>query len=279
MTKIYNDYDQKILDLALEGLSYRKIADTLYFTKEGTIRDLINSLNNPLHENYNPDLYARILMEKSLHSNILVDKDLIDNVVRMILDGYLSIEIAVLNNLNKDDYRRILSIIKDGTYYSEDFISKIKEKLRKTNRMNVNEKYKRIWRLEREYSFNAFEDYGIKLTAYKHWKSCFQLVEDFLYNGLDLSTLHLKYGFDRTTIKAILVGTDCSQFMANNFDAETCQKAKDKYFSIANASRENPYEAKVVDKFDDIKINKIINNKCFWILFMLTLKLIILLVK
>ena len=165
MTKIYNDYDQKIFDLALKGLSYRKIADTLYFTKEGTIRDLINSLNNPLHENYNPDLYARILMEKSLHSNILVDKDLIDNVVRMILDGYLSIEIAVLNNLNKDDYRRILSIIKDGTYYSEDFISKIKEKLRKTNRMNVNEKYKRIWRLEREYSFNAFEDYGIKLTV------------------------------------------------------------------------------------------------------------------
>ncbi len=264
------NYDKKIIELSLQGYSVHEIADKLPGSSESTINLLINSLNKASHPNYNPKLYNNILMEKSLRINNVIDKDLIFNVVDMILNNYLPIEIAVYNNLTMQKFNQIMYNIKNLTYYDEKMIEKIKNKLHEQASLNSNLKYRRILKLEKEFPNIILENYGFDLTHYRHWLQNIKLVEDFLTTGLDVTTLAIKYNLANTTVRNVLNNTDSAHFLENTFDKETCEKVL-KLYNFLNNKKNKQIDFKV--KKVDSKIESITKNCRFWILFLLTFRI------
>ena len=265
------NYDKKIIELSLNGYSSREIADRLPGTNESAINAFISTLNKVNHPNYNPKLYSSILMEKSLKINNIIDKDLIFKVTDMILADYLPIEIAVLNNINERDFKQLLHNIKSLTYFDENMIEKIKNKLHDAAILNNNLKYRRILKLEQQFSNIKLEDYGFDIVNYRRWQENFKLVEDFLENGCDIATLAMKHNVATTTAKNILTDNDSSHFLKNNFAKNTCEQVLKLYNSkINDEDKKINYQPK---KVIDSKIESIIKNSRFWILFILTFRI------
>ena len=266
-----SNYEKKIINLSLQGYSPREIADTLTYIDEPAINSLIRSLNTVNHPNYNPKLYNTILMEKSLKINNVIDKDLIFKVADMILNNYLPIEIAVLNNLTEHDLNQVIYNIKSSTYFDEEKVKRIKEKLHETASLKVNIKYQRILKLEKQYPNIKLEDFGFDLVNYRRWQLNFKMIEDFLENDLDCTTLAIKYNLAKSTVRNLLTNNDSSHFLENNFAKETCEQISNLYHARIDD------EVKKIDikpkETVDPKIESITKNGRFWILFILTFRI------
>ncbi len=263
------NYDKKIIELSLQGYSSREIADRLPGSSESSIINFISNLNKVNSPNYNPNIYSRILMEKSLKINNIVDKDLIYKVAEMILDNYLPIEIAVLNNITEPEFKQIIYNIKSLTYFDKDMVEKIKQKLHNITTLKPNIKFRRILKLEKQFPNIKLEDYGFELIHYRRWQENIRLIEDFLENNLDITTLALKHNVVNTTARILLNNTD--HFLENNFDQETCQRVISMYYSKINeTNKRTEFQTK---KIVDPKIHSIVKNGRFWILFLLTFKI------
>ena len=266
-----SNYEKKIINLSLQGYSPREIADTLTYIDEPAINSLIRSLNTVNHPNYNPKLYNTILMEKSLKINNVIDKDLIFKVADMILNNYLPIEIAVLNNLTEHDLNQVIYNIKSSTYFDEKKVKRIKEKLHETASLKVNIKYQRILKLEKQYPNIKLEDFGFDLVNYRRWQLNFKMIEDFLENDLDCTTLAIKYNLAKSTVRNLLTNNDSSHFLENNFAKETCEQISNLYHARIDD------EVKKIDikpkETVDPKIESITKNGRFWILFILTFRI------
>ena len=270
-----NEFDQMIIDLALKGLSNQKVADILNGTDEAVVEKVIKNLNNPKHPNYNPTLYNQILIEKSLSHNI-IDKDLIDVVIKMILDNYLPIEVGIMNDLTQSEFNRIIAYIKYEKHFSIELINKIKNKLNRAANLDSNLKYKRIAKLEKKYPNIKLEDYGYDVSYYRRWQINFLIIEDFLYNGLDISSLALKYDVVKCTIRNLLLGLDPTNFIKENYNKETCEKIKELYYSQVevNKNNSNIYRESTLKKSNDYEIiNYLCKNSRFWIMVLLTYRL------
>ena len=213
---MFSNFDKKIIELSLNGYSTREIVDMLPGSNESTINSFINTLNKVNHPNYNPKIYNKILMEKFLKVNNVIDKDLIFKVADMILEGYLPIEIAVLNNLNEQSFNKIIYNIKSLTYLDEQKVSKVKEKLHAIINLNTITKFHRILKLEKQFPNIKLEDYGFELNHYRHWQENIKLVDEFLNTNIDLTTLALKHNVTKTTVRNLLTGNDSSNFLKNN---------------------------------------------------------------
>lgn len=264
------NYEKKIIELALQGYSTRKIADSLSDFSEHSINDLIKSLNDINSPNYNPKIYSNILMERSLRLNNFIDKDLIFKVKTMILDGYLPIEIAVLNNLTLSEYEKVIYNIKHLTYFDEEMLNKIKTKLHEANNIKTINKYRRILKLEKQFPNLKLEDYGFEIVNYRRWQENFKLVNDFLENNLDLAILAMKYNIAKTSVRNLLTNSDAYHFLENNFDLETKERVIKQYYAKIN---EEPKKLDITFKKVEPKIESITNNGRFWILFLLTFRL------
>lgn len=266
-----SNYEKKIINLSLQGYSTREIADTLTYIDEPAINSLIRSLNTANHPNYNPKLYNTILMEKSLKINNVIDKDLIFKVADMILNNYLPIEIAVLNNLTEHDLNQVIYNIKSSTYFDEEKVKRIKEKLHEIASLKVNIKYQRILKLEKQFPNIKLEDFGFDFVNYRRWQLNFKIIEDFLENDLDCTTLAIKYNLAKSTVRNLLTNNDSSHFLENNFAKETCEQI----FNLYHARIDD--EVKKIDikpkETVDPKIESITKNGRFWILFILTFRI------
>ncbi len=265
------NYDKKIIELSLKGYSAHDIADLLPGTNETSINVFINTLNRVNHPNYNPKLFSEILMEKSLKINNIIDKDLIFKVKDMILDNYLPIEIAVLNNITESEFKQIVYNIKSLTYFDEDVIEKIKNKLHELAILKPSVKYRRILKLEKQFPNIKLEDYGFLLLQYRRWQENIRLIEDFLENDIDIATLGMRHNLVQSTVRNLLTNSDNNHFLENNFDKETCEQVSRLYYSrMKNENKRIKYQPK---EFIDKKIESIIKNSRFWILFILTFRI------
>ena len=74
--------EQKIIELALNGYSNQEIANKLLINVR-FVDKTISDLNNPKEGIYNQDIYYKIIMEKSLHNINVIDKDLLDEIIKM----------------------------------------------------------------------------------------------------------------------------------------------------------------------------------------------------
>ena len=268
---MFSNFDKKIIELSLNGYSSREIVDMLPGSNESTINSFINTLNKVNHPNYNPKIYNKILMEKFLKVNNVIDKDLIFKVADMILEGYLPIEIAVLNNLNEQSFNKIIYNIKSLTYLDEQKVSKVKEKLHAIINLNTITKFHRILKLEKQFPNIKLEDYGFELNHYRHWQENIKLVDEFLNTNIDLTTLALKHNVTKTTVRNLLTGNDSSNFLKNNFDKNTCERVLNLYYERINEeNRKIDFKPK---KAVDSKIISITKNCRFWILFILTFRI------
>ena len=268
---MFSNFDKKIIELSLNGYSSREIVDMLPGSNESTINSFINTLNKVNHPNYNPKIYNKILMEKFLKVNNVIDKDLIFKVADMILEGYLPIEIAVLNNLNEQSFNKIIYNIKSLTYLDEQKVSKVKEKLHAIINLNTITKFHRILKLEKQFPNIKLEDYGFELNHYRHWQENIKLVDEFLNTNIDLTTLALKHNVTKTTVRNLLTGNDSSNFLKNNFDKDTCERVLNLYYERINEeNRKIDFKPK---KAVDSKIISITKNCRFWILFILTFRI------
>ncbi len=262
--------NEEIFELAMQGLTDRQIADILY-SDEGRINVIIKSLSDPLNPNYNLNMYNQILMEKALNNKAIVDKDLIDKVIQMILDGYMPIEIVVLNDINKKIFDRIIKDIK--IYYDSKTYLKIKECISKWTLVDFDIIYRRILKLENKYPNIKIEDYGFDLIRYRSWKNHYYLIEDFLYNGLSLEALSIKYDVSINTVRNILLDKDSSNFISKHFDKEVCQKVRELYNSKTNLYKFNDLEKEKIFESDKCKIDNICLNSVFWISVLLTFRI------
>ena len=271
--KQYED-DKIIFELAKQGMSDEKIAIHIHYNRESVYKR-IKTLITEEHPNYNPSLYSQILIERSLINNPIVDKDLLDNIVNMILNDYLLIEIAVFTNLKKNELEKILFKIKENksNYYDATLIAKINKHLSKNKlEENINQ-FKRILKLEKQYPTIKLEDYGFNLKSYRYWQRCNAVINDFLYDTTDLQILGMRYNMNFNSIRNIINQTDKGQFLQKYYDKEAINTIKQLYRkSIENIDiKLKTYNNS--DPIDNEKINKIANNSRFWILFLLTFRI------
>ena len=265
--------EQKIIELALNGYSNQEIANKLLINVR-FVDKTISDLNNPKEGIYNQDIYYKIIMEKSLHNINVIDKDLLDEIIKMIFKGYMTIEIAVMLNLHRQQMEQILNSLKNNinSYYDNQTKTKIFAKLSQNNNLKSHVKYRRILQLEKNYPGLKLEDYGYDVCFYRSWQKYHQVVYDFLNNGLDVFTLSYKYNFSPSTIRNILTGKDPGQFIEYNYQSETVQKIKELYCQNKKTNN-NDNLLPSTDKQDLIKIEKIVRNGRFWILFLLTFRI------
>ena len=264
--------NKKIYELALNGEKIKDIAIKLNLS-ETFILNRLKDLENKDNPNYNPSLAFKIMMKKNISNPI--DKDELDEIVKMIFDGLMLIEIAFKKNITVKDINKLLSTytIKTNPYYNPNLYTKINQKLAKTMNLDDLTLFKRLRDLERlGANLNNYPKIAI-VKRYESLKRCYQMMEDFLNDNYEsLRQLHTKYHLSTDTLAIIIREEDNVKFLATCVDPITKEKILLKY-QKRKLEMEHPtieYQNKDEDKD---KLYLVYKNLNFWILFMIHFKL------
>lgn len=262
-----------IFNAALKGEKIKDIA-TEYHLSEADILKKFKTLEDEKHPNYNPNLAYKIMMNRNIINN-LIDKDQLDEIVKMIFDGYMLIEIAFIKDMSINDINKLLNIYNTLTspYYNLDLYNKINNKLNKTMSLDDLTLFKRLANLEHiGANLDNYPKFSL-IKRYQKLKKCYQMIDDLLNdNFISFRQLQEKYHLRADTLALMIREEDSIKFLNNCVDPITKQKIKLKYeqrkleLEHHTITVENNYENK--DKFYIIYKN--IN---FWILFMISFKL------
>ena len=253
---------EEVYNLSLQGLSVNQIANELSCSNQ-TIYKHLRILDNQY-----------LIFKNSLLREKIIDKDELDEIIKMIFDGYMLIEIAIIKNKTIDDINNILHNLNmsSSPYYNPKFYLNIKQKLNKTMKQDHNLLFKRLRNLEQK-GYNLDEYPKIKiLKEYEVLKKCFALIEDFLSDNYDsLQQLVLKHHLKSDMLHLIVTEKDQFNFLNNYVDSITKQKIKLQY-----QKRKLEVTKKVIsyasDNEDKEKIYSLSNNSTFWVLFAITFK-------
>ncbi len=264
--------NKKIFDLALKGEKIKNIANDNYLS-EGAILGKFKTLEKQNNPNYNPMLAYDIMMMRNINRN-LIDKDELDEIVKMILEGFMLIEIAYIKNLSIDNINKMLNTynLVTSPYYNPDLYSKINKALNKTMSLDDLVLFKRLAYLQ--HLGANLDDYP-KIPLIKRYdklKRCYLMVEDLLNDNFDsFKQLLERYHLNTDTLALMIREEDDIQFLNNCVDSITKQKIKLKY-----EQRKEELERrsiKINHEEENEKFYIIYKNINFWILFMISFRL------
>ncbi len=184
-----NEFDKKIMKLSMEGKSYMEVANCLNIDAN-IVSHTLSILTNPKHENFNPDLYARIQMEKSLNRFSVIDKDDLDTIVSLAKKDYLYIEIACLTSLTEEEVKKRISYLNrpSNLYYDPDLYRLI---VKKQQKILSGDWMKRLFKLEElgyDLSKVSHSDLLNKFHSYKNFRD---FIIAFVQGKIDKDYLEL----------------------------------------------------------------------------------------
>ena len=177
--------DKKIFADLLNGEKLKDIAFK-YHLSETSILNKLKSLENNKNPNYNPKLAYEIKMARNLNSN-LIDKDELDEIVKMIFDGYMLIEIAYKKDLSIERINKILNIynIKTSPYYNPIFYGQINKMISKTMSLDDLTLFKRLAVLEKiGVNVDSYTQIAL-VKRYNSFKRCYQMIDDLLNDNYE----------------------------------------------------------------------------------------------
>ena len=257
--------DQKLLLLAKENIPLKEIAQRLNISEVWLFHKL------KLLEKDNLSLVNNIMFERNIN-NYFVDKDELDEIIKMILDGYMLIEISYIKNLDLKEINKILNNLNLSTspYYNPNLYINLKNKLDKTMKLDDNILFKRLAYLEKQ-GVNL-NDYP-KVTLIKRYfklKRCLRMLEDLLTdNYSNLYDLLHKHNLSTSCLAPIIRGEDDIKLLDNYVDPITKQKILLKYEQRRQNVEHPPIIINSNQDEDKKKIYKVMNNSVFWLLFMI----------
>ena len=263
---------KEIFKLALNGMKIKDIAKQFNLC-ESSIINRLKTLENTKSPNYDPKLAYEIMMNRSICN--FVDKDELDEIVKMIFDGYMLIEIAFSKNVTILDINKLLNTytIRTNPYYNPDLFKKINQRLAKTMSLDDLILFKRLRNLEK-LGANLSDYPKIALIKrYEKLKRCYQMIEDFLSdNFTSLKDLQEKNHLNTDTLALIIREEDSIKFLTNCVDPITKEKILLKY-QKQKLEIERPAIIYKNQDEDKEKFYIVYKNINFWILFMIHFKL------
>lgn len=106
MKKEKKQVKEQVLSLALEGYTSKEISDIVKVYSEFQISDRLQRIKKQ-----NPEVHDQIVFQRELRKNKIIDKDLLDELVSLALQGYLFIEIAFIKGMNEKQVKDQLKIL------------------------------------------------------------------------------------------------------------------------------------------------------------------------
>ncbi len=267
------EYNNEIFNSALNGEKIKDIAAKNYICEAGIFNKFKNLLNQN-NSNYNPQLAYEIMLNRNINSK-LIDKDELDEIVKMIFEGYMLIEIAFLKKISIENIHKLLNNYNKVTspYYNPELYNKINNILTKPININDTKLLKRLYELEK---LGANLDDYPKIPLIKHYnklKRCYLMIEDLLNdNFISFKQLHEKYHLKTDTLSSIIKEEDEIKFLNTCVDPITKQKIKLKY---EQRKLQLEHYAIVIENKDEEKdkFYLVYKNINFWILFIISFKL------
>ncbi len=264
--------EDKIFSLALEGEKIADIANKCNICEVGVFNKL-KTLENENHPNYNPKLAYDIMMNRNIKD--IIDKDELDEIVKMIFNGYMLMEIAFYKDLTINDINKMLNTFNTLTspYYNPNFYRKINHLINKTMKLDDITLFKRLKHLE---NLGANLDDYPKIPLIKRYnklKRYFLMIEDFLNdNYLSFKSLQEKYHLRTDTLALMIREEDDLKFLNNFVNPVTKQTIKLKYEKRKLELERNTITIENHNEEKD-KFYLVYKNINFWILFIISFKL------
>ena len=260
--------DNKIFDSALNGEKIKDIASSNHLS-EVAVLNRLKAL-----ENNDPSLAYDIMMMRNINSN-LIDKDELDEIVKMIFEGYMLIEISFIKEISIDNINKLLNNYNliTSPYYNPLLYSKINKALNKTMNLDDIILFKRLANLQ-HLGINLDNYPQIPLIKrYNRLKKCYLMIEDLLNdNFISFKQLHEKHHLKTDTLALMIREEDDIKFLNNYVDSITKQKVKLKYEQRKNEIEHHTIVIENKENEKD-KFYLVYKNIHFWILFMITFRL------
>jgi len=282
MKKSYNEWDKKIIELALQGVSDIKIASKLN-TSLNTIHTLLSSLGQQNHPNYDLDTYQKIQMERNLKQHNIVDKDLLDDIVNLIFAGFTYVEIAIIQgNMTEEEVYNYLNYLQQGVFRNIELYNKVREKYAQTIETKREEIYGRLQRLEEQGVNLKTVSSSRFIRQYLYNKKIYEMVREYIDSGFNLSDQYLatKYGFNSYHISDILTGKDYEELLYRMFAKEKIEEMKAYRKSKSRLASKQTYsnffgnsEPLVISEEEKVKLNKIQSQMSLWYPMIFTFRL------
>jgi len=283
MEKVRTQWEQNVIDLALQGLSNMEISNHLD-TDVGLIANYISTLGKLEHHNYDLDLFQKIQMERNLAQRTITDKDLLEDIVALVFSGFTYVEIASMySNMTEEEVHSVLYKLneKGSVYYDSELYKKVAAQNKKNIEKNEEKIFKRLEELEKN-GLNLKTISNSKLVQKYHlYKKIRSIMLEYLNHNMDLSDQYLaaKYGYQSAKVlENIFTNKSYEKVILSVIDKETLekirehrkinglQKAKKIYASMNRPNFEISLEEKEL-------LNKIISRMNLWFPIMFTFQL------
>lgn len=273
------NWEQKIIEMALEGKSDFEISNKLNI-ELNIVRRYITSLGRLNHPNYDIDTYNKIQMEKNLAQKGIIDKDLLEEIVNLVQNGFTFLEIACLTEHQEKDIRKYVSYLKEHPIYKDE---EMYHQILKKEEKNEKEESALFHRLQ------LMESNGVKLekyssskllVRYQKIKKIHQMVFAFLKNNRNITAKDLANQFNLTTenVINILSGKEEKEVVLLLMSEETYQEMlKKRANEVKEIIQKFNRSAKITktNELEMLKIQKLDSQMFFWIKFILTFRITI----
>ncbi len=268
--------EKDIISYALEGKSNFEIAELVKTYDYHQVSSFISSLNNPENEHYNSKLYQDILMARSLDHYQIIDKDLLFDVVKLIMNGFSNAEIEIMLNLNRS-VRDIIEPLhlKNSGIYDLDLYQKVIKKMNETLAKKEDEILKRLENLERQGMDLKSAISGNILRTYERKKKIRNVLFTYLdYNqNISIEALAKECNVPVHYVRSVLTGS---------YDIQYCNElvGQEKMTEIVQNYLKNSANNKVSFEFPTILtkeekniIDQVKKHSLFWRQIVLTFRL------
>ena len=267
---------KQIIELAKEGLNFAEIGKKLLLDST-SVQRWVHSLNDPQSSSFNPVLYNEIIFKQSFAKN-LVNKDLLEEVVQMVLEGYLPIEIAFYKGMVEEDVTLMLNKLNKSThaFYDPELYVLVKTTLEENRAKPKMELFERLQNLELAGAELTKYTQTSLLKSYRQYFLAGHLIQDYLDQDMQVSDQYLatKYNLSLTQVRRYLLGREAKEYVYQIYGEKTMEKIRAYRAQTATQKSKSQFSF-VANKpeQEDPVLQKVRRNLAFWNHFILTFRL------
>ncbi len=270
--------EEKMKKLALDGLKNREIAEILNLD-EFYVRNFVSDYSNPSSNHYNMGVYNQIIMARNLRNKAIVDYDEVEEMTRLVLEGYTFLEVGIqMNKTENDVISQFDKVLNNpySIYFDKNLYNQIMKKQANTLDNHWDEVIKRLQKLEREgVEIEKYSRSSI-LKKYRRFQKISSLLQEYLsYNGnVTDQFLAKKYQLEVYDVRGILLGTIDREISEKIIGKDAIEKIRSHRFENLKQIKEdykNQYQI-IGNKVKD-ELARIEKQKNLWISLMLTFRL------
>ena len=184
---------ENIYNMALEGKTNKEISELTGYNEWDVARQ-ISLLSNPQSKYYNLHLYEKIIFVRAVKNDVVINKDLLEEIITFINNGFTFLEIAILNQTTIVNIKEQLSILnkKTSKYYYPESYKKLLAKALQNDKITEEDALKRLQQLE-QLGYNLDCNQSNRLVKkYNYYKLVKVVVESYVKSNGTLNTIDMK---------------------------------------------------------------------------------------